>query len=269
MNFRDFKSWHAPSIIKIPSSQKILIKHLSIYEIIHLIKHDPDKEVVKILIFIKSLYKFKTIRESVEILGYTYETGLRWLEKWNDDGIKGIKYKWGDGRPSKLTEEELNELKKDMKKFELKTTKQIKNHIKEKWNVDYSISRLPTVLRSIGAKYGKPYIKNFKEPENAEEIIHDQVREIKKEFKKRNIKEKDIILVFMDEGSFQNKDNAQKVWYFDKNVINKNLSKERANTIIYYSPNGESHIEFLEKSNKEHITQSLFNFLKKTKEKQF
>jgi hypothetical protein len=29
------------------------------------------------------------------------------------------------------------------------------------------------------------------------------------------------------------------------------MSKERANTIIYYSPNGESHIEFLEKSRKE------------------
>jgi len=267
MILKDLKPWHAPNVIKIPNSQKILIKHLSIYEINDLIKHDPDKEVVKIMIFLKSLYEFKTIAESVRILGYRYETGLRWLERWNDGGFKGIKFKWGDGRPSKLTKEQFDELKEDIINLGLKTTKQIKKHILDKWGVNYAISWLPTVLRSIGAKYGKPYMINNKEPENAEEIIHDQVKEIKKELKDREIDEKDLIFVFMDEGSFQNTDNSQKVWYFGENKIKKNFSKERANTIIYYSPNGESHIEFLEKSRKEQITWSLFNFLKKTKKK--
>jgi hypothetical protein len=49
----------------------------------------------------------------------------------------------------------------------------------------------------------------------------------------------------MGEGSFQNKDNSQRIWYFEENIIEKNLSKERANTIIYYAPNGESHIDFI------------------------
>ena len=72
----------------------------------------------------------------------------------------------------------------------------------------------------------------------------------------------------MDEGSFNNTDNSQRVWYFENNLIEKNSNRERANTIIYYSPNGESHIEFLEKSTKEHITWSLFNFIKKTQKNQ-
>lgn len=59
MILKDLKPWHAPNVIKIPNSQKILIKHLSIYEINDLIKHDPDKEVVKIMIFLKSLYEFE------------------------------------------------------------------------------------------------------------------------------------------------------------------------------------------------------------------
>lgn len=268
MNFRYLKAWHAPNIVKIPHSQKILIKHLSIYEILDLIRHCDDPEVVKILIFIKGLYEFKTIRESAQILGYRYESGLRWLERWNENGVEGIKHRWSDGRPSKLSKEELNELKKDIIKLGLKTTKQIKHYINEKWGVDYAISWLPTVLRSIGAKYGKPYMINCEEPENAEEIIHEQVREIKEEFKERGIEEKDIVFVFMDEGSFQNNDNSQRVWYFSENTIKKNLSKERANTIIYYTPNGENHVEFLEKSRKEQITGSLFNFIKKTKKKQ-
>lgn len=81
----------------------------------------------------------------------------------------------------------------------------------DKWGVNYAISWLPTVLRNIGAKYGKPYIINHEEPENAEEIVHEQVREIKKELHDRKIEEKDLIFVFMDERSFQNNDNSQRV----------------------------------------------------------
>jgi putative transposase len=263
----DFKSYHAPNIIKVPRSQKILIKHISISEIRDIIRRSQDAGIVKILIFLKALYEFKTIAEASEIVGHRYESGLRWLENWNKNGMDGIKYKWGDGRPQKLTKKQMKELKEDIIQNKLKTTKQIKKHINDKWNVNYSKSWLPTVLRSIGAKYGKPYPINIEEPENAEEIVHERVKEIKKELKEEKINEKDLVFVFMDEGSFQNKDNSQRVWYFDNNVIEKNMSKERANTIIYYSPNGENHIEFLEKSNKECITLSLFNFLKKTKEK--
>ncbi|MDR1820716.1 MAG: hypothetical protein LBR15_10790 [Methanobrevibacter sp.] len=38
MILKDFKLWHAPNVVKIPNSQKILIKHLSIYEIIDFYK---------------------------------------------------------------------------------------------------------------------------------------------------------------------------------------------------------------------------------------
>jgi len=120
---------------------------------------------VKILIFIKGLYEFKTIKESVQVLGYRYETGLRWLERWNEDGLEGIKHRWSDGRSPKLDKEELNAVKEDIVKLGLKTTKQIKHHINEKWGVNYAISWLPKVLRGIGCKYGKPYMHNYKEPE--------------------------------------------------------------------------------------------------------
>lgn len=254
MNFRDLKSWHAPNIIKIPHSQKILIKHLSIYEILDLIRYLDDPEVVKILIFIKGLYEFKTIRESAQTLGYTYESGLRWLERWNMDGVKGIKHRWSEGRSSKLSKEELNELKEDIITLELKTTKQIKDHINNKWGVDYAISWLPKVLRSIGAKYGTLYKYNSKQPENTEKMIHEQVRKIKEELKERGVKKQDIVFVFMDQ-NFQNKDNSQKIWYLDKdtNTKTKHLSNERANKIIYYSNKGKKQVEFLEKSRKEHI----------------
>ena len=61
--------------------------------------------------------------------------GLRWLDKWNEKGLEGIKYKWGDGRPSKLTENQKKELNEDMLNLDLKTTKQIKEHIHNKWRI--------------------------------------------------------------------------------------------------------------------------------------
>ncbi|MDR2831257.1 MAG: hypothetical protein LBB45_09575 [Methanobrevibacter sp.] len=70
MIFKDFKQWYAPNIIKIPYSQKILIKHLTIDEIIDLIKHYPDEEFVKIMIFLKFLYENETITESAQIRIY-------------------------------------------------------------------------------------------------------------------------------------------------------------------------------------------------------
>jgi putative transposase len=255
-------------VVKIPSSQHVVVKHLAVDEIKNLIRHSDDIEIVKILIFINNLYNSMTIREAVDIVGYSYETGLRWLDNWNNDGLDGIKYKWGEGRPPKLTSDQLKELKEDMININLKTTKEIKKHIKDKWDVDFNISWIPKLLRSIGAKYGKPYPIYANEPSNADEILHEQVKNIKKELKEKNIEFKDLVFVFMDERSFNNQDNSQRVWYFDKNIVKKNPSRERANTIVYYTPNGESHVEFLEKSTKECITWSLFNFLKKTKKKQ-
>jgi hypothetical protein len=58
---------------------------------------------------------------------------------------------------------------------------------------------LPHVLKSFGAKYGKPYPKYTKEPENADEILHEQVIKIKKELKDKNIDFNDIVFIFMDE----------------------------------------------------------------------
>jgi hypothetical protein len=81
MKSNNLKAYHAPNIIKVPKSQKILIKYISISEIKDILRRNQDVEIVKILIFIKALYDFKTISEASEIVGHRYETGLKWLEK--------------------------------------------------------------------------------------------------------------------------------------------------------------------------------------------
>ena len=52
MSFRDLKGWHALNIIKMPYSRKILIKHLSIYEVLDLIRHWDDSDKLLKFLFL-------------------------------------------------------------------------------------------------------------------------------------------------------------------------------------------------------------------------
>jgi N6-adenosine-specific RNA methylase IME4 len=45
------------------------------------------------------MYESKIIHESIQILGYTYKSELRWLK----NGVNGIKHRWNNGRQSKLS----------------------------------------------------------------------------------------------------------------------------------------------------------------------
>ncbi len=43
--------------------------------------------------------------------------------------------------------------------------------IKEKFGVEYSLRHVSRILRSFGMKYAKPYQKDYRRPENAEEEL--------------------------------------------------------------------------------------------------
>lgn len=249
--------------MNIPFSSKKLVKYVDMAKLKEYIRNETDAKVLTKLIFISNLYEGFNIQESAEKLGYDKRTGQRWLNKWNENEKEGLKTEWSKGRPSKLSEEQLEELKKTVIKDQINTTPQIKHLILEKWDINYSSSQVTRILRKLGLKYSKPYTIYSKEPKNAEKILIERVQEVKNEIPD-NLKD-NIVFVFMDEASFQNKDNSQRIWHDGNNKIVKSQNKNRVNTIIWYASNGESHLEFLENSKKESITASLFEFVKKTK----
>ena len=98
--------------IDLPFNSKKLVKHCSVDKLKEYIKDETDAKVLLKLIFIKNLYDGISIQDATENLGYTTRTGYRWINEWNKEGKDGLKIKWSDGRPSRLTDKQLKELKK-------------------------------------------------------------------------------------------------------------------------------------------------------------
>jgi putative transposase len=83
------------------------------------------------------------------------------LERWNEDGYEGLIPRFAGGRPSKLTDQEKTQLKEILKKRDNWTTKEIRNLICQRFEVEYSLKQVRIILRNRGLKFRKPYPKRL------------------------------------------------------------------------------------------------------------
>jgi len=67
---------------------------------------------------------------------------------WNEEGYKSLIPQFAGGKPSKLSENQLKELK-TMVQNEQFTTKEIHDLIKEKFGVNYSLSQIRRILKAV------------------------------------------------------------------------------------------------------------------------
>jgi len=74
-------------------------------------KRERDLKVLNRLHFINYLYDGCSVPEASEKLGITKQAGYIWLERWNKDVYDGLIPRFAGGRPSKITEQEKNDLK--------------------------------------------------------------------------------------------------------------------------------------------------------------
>jgi len=70
-------------------------------------------------------------------VGVSKVIGYVWLEKWNEKGIEGVKPNYGGGRPSELTEEQKEELRRMLEKRDHWTTREVRELINEEFGVEY------------------------------------------------------------------------------------------------------------------------------------
>ncbi len=134
-------------------------------------KKEKDVKVLNRLHFMNYLYSGLSVPEASEKLGITKVTGYNWLERWNEDGYEGIIPRFAGGRPSKLTDEEKIELKEILKERDDWTTKEIRKLICDEFNVEYSLKQVGIILRNLGLKFARPYPKDYRRPQNAEEQL--------------------------------------------------------------------------------------------------
>jgi transposase len=154
--------------------RKEIQRHLTDAELDEQIKSADDPKLVQRLIFVKNLYTGDTLGEAAERVGKSQPTGGRWADRWNEDGIDGLAPDWGDGRPSKLDDDERARLRELLKADQPWTTQEVLNLIEEEFDVKYHQNYIYKLLRSFDMHYAKPRPKRPERPENADEILDDR-----------------------------------------------------------------------------------------------
>jgi putative transposase len=132
---------------------------------------ERDVKILKRLYFIKFRYDGDSVEKAAEKIHITKRIGYIWQERWNEKGYDGIIPRYAGGRPSKLTQQQKNDLEKLLKKKENWTTKEVRDLISEKFNVEYTLKQIYIILRDMGMNFAKPYPHDYRRPSNAEDRL--------------------------------------------------------------------------------------------------
>jgi transposase len=185
-----------------------------------------------------------------KICGLNLSTGYVWIRKWNAEGYEGLKDKdTRTGRPPKLDEDDLAELKGILKSRDYWTTMEVVKEIKVHFGVNLSRDQTIKILRDkFDMHFAKPYPVDYRKPPDAEAILENQLDLVFSLLKEKGIKQEEIAIGFIDEARPQNTANTVKVWSFEKVRQEKNTTKFKTNTIGFYAIKGNGVTKFLENS---------------------
>lgn len=149
-----------------------LIKHISTQELKEKIKdYSLQSKIFKRLLFINLRYSGLLVPEASEKVGITAATGYHWQERWNLKGYAGLIPQFAGGRPSKLSDQEKEQLKEELKSKDHWTTIEVKQLIQLKFGITYSMDQVRRILRSFDMLFYKPYPQDYRRPPDAEESL--------------------------------------------------------------------------------------------------
>lgn len=223
------------------TENKELIKHVSLEELKKLTRKEKNKYIYERLLFIHQLYLNDSVTEACERMCISEQTGYNWLDLWNKNGYDGLvpDPDSGRGRPPKMTEEQKEQLKENLKSKVNWLTSEIRALIKQEFDVIYSYRQVIRILRDFNMHYAKPYAEDYRKPNNSEQILKQTILDELGDIPQ------DAVVGFFDEASPQTTDNRQRFWSFGKPKIIKNTAKYKANTFGFYPINGKEVVEFM------------------------
>ncbi len=97
--------------------QIVIDRKLSLNKVNSLIKHENNSRVLKRLYFIKFRYLGDSVEEASIKVGVTKKCGYYWQDYWNKGGYAALIPQFGGGgRRSKLTDEQMIELRNLLKR---------------------------------------------------------------------------------------------------------------------------------------------------------
>ncbi len=242
----------------------MVVKHLSEEELENLIKNEKSKRFAERLFFIRSLYAGEKVETAARKLGRCKTTGYLWLSRWNMHGLEGLKPTFGGGRPARLSTAQREALRQKLGGRSYWTSKEARQLIKDEFGISYHPVSVSRILHSLGMRYGKPYPRDYRRPDDAEAKLKNSLKDSLRKLddleapavqEPRQIRDnpEDVLVGFMDQCSPQSCANTMRVYSFGKAISVKDATKYRANTFGFYAPGGVSIAVFMENSKKESV----------------
>lgn len=115
------------------------------------------------LIFIRMLYRGMSVPMAAFVLGVSKRTRYLWLKRWNSRGVDGLIPMNGGVFRSKLTAEQVNDLRKHLLNGSWSTS-EVMNAIRSRYNVDYSMRQISRILNKFGMHHANPYTHDHPRP---------------------------------------------------------------------------------------------------------
>ena len=163
--------------------EQILIdRKVTLDEINDLIKHENNSRVLKRLYFVKFRYLGDSVEEAAIKVGVAKKTGYCWQESWNKGGYAALMPHFAGGRKSKLTDEQIKDLRTLLENKDYRTTREVWELIKEKYGVEYSEKQVAIILHNFNMYHSKPYPFDYRKPQNAEAILKKVSRDRRKRY---------------------------------------------------------------------------------------
>jgi len=153
-------------------------RHWSLDELNKRIKTlEKDAKILKRLYFIKYRYDGESVEVSARRVGITKSVGYIWQKRWNEYGYAGLLPRYAGGRPSKLQEEQKEQLQALLKERDDWTTNEIREHIQRAFGVEYTLKQVRIILKNFGMRYAKPYAHDYRRPADADELLKKPPRD--------------------------------------------------------------------------------------------
>ncbi len=193
------------------------------------------------------------VGEVARLTGVPRSTIYQWIQVWNRREDLSNRRGQGGGRKPKLSAEDWEKVKERLRSREGWTLKEVQKLLEEEFGVRYHEDHLRRLLRRLGMKYAKPYVMDYRRPQDAEAVLAERVRQVFEELGAEGIRAEEIAIGFVDETSPQNRANSQRMWSFGPFRLRKNTARMRVNAASFYALKGNDVLDFLERSKGEDV----------------
>ena len=243
-----------------PGPSKELVKHLSEAELddaIDQAQSDEETRLVRRLCLVKNVYLGDSLTEAASRVGVATPTASRWIDRWNENAVDGLRPEWGGGRPPKLDEHQREQLQSVLKEHQPLTTHHVQRLIEETYGVSYSQRHLSRLLKELGLKYAIPRPESPDRPDDAEEQLETRLEAAIEELEDDDdiVTDGGVVIGFLDEAWPRPTDNSRRLWAFEKPTLTKETPTANFDDVVFgfYALTGTSVVACKDDLSKESV----------------